>query len=167
MGAAADPAFDLPDPEAANPQLAAEGVAALQAANAVLPRRGMDGKPLRRVLSPKIAKGIAAVNEGAPIALPRDLAEEIGHHFDPSNRKLIDEMGATDAWNQWLEQDAKPTMDQPRPTVTNERLAQLLFAAQHAEEAFSSGLLARLTARMGATTGITDWSDPAGHVSFD
>lgn len=163
-GIATDPAFVLPGPAAVNPQLAAEGVAALRVVNAVLPRRGSDGKPMRRALSPRIARGIAAVNEGPSIALPRDLAQQIDHHFDPSNRALINVMGMSDTWSEWLAQDAKPTTEQPRPTVPNERLAQLLFAASAVEELFPPVLLARLTARMSV---ITDWSDPAGYASLD
>ena len=73
-------------------------------------------------------------------------------------------MGMSDTWSEWLAQDAKPTTEQPRPTVPNERLAQLLFAASAVEELFPPVLLARLTARMSV---ITDWSDPAGYASLD
>lgn len=168
LGIRDDPAFVLPHSQSVNPQLAAEGVAALQAVNAVLPRRDADGKPLRRVLSPKIASGIAAVNQGSPIALPATLAAEIEDHFAESNRDLVHAMGSTEAWDRWLGQVPKPTTAQSRPTVTNERLAELLFSAQQAaQESFPPMLLARLTAQMGRSEGFVDWSDGATSASID
>lgn len=165
VGIPHDAPWREPERRADNRSLRAEGVQVLRAINFSFPQPGVYQRTLVHQRA-AVSRRVQATTGGAPIGLTAELSETALREFANANNTIVSMFGG-EQWQEWREQEMPPPADAITMTITNARLAEVVYGLVDENEKIEPGFVAQLIARMSVPVGIVNWNKPDASPDID
>lgn len=148
-----------------NRSLRAEGVQVLRAINFSFPQPGVYQRPLLHQRA-AVARRVQAITGGDPIGLTQELTATAVREFANANN-TISSMAGGEEWQQWRDQPMPAPADPITMTISNARLAEVVYELVDEKEQIEPSFVAQLIARMSTPIGTVNWNKPDASPQVD